>query len=370
MRYWELNRIRRYLGTGLSFLRSRLVTRKPFWLAHSATYACNSRCRTCTIWKMSRLAHRDMSTKRVFALLERAHAFGMRGYYLFGGEPLLRRDVPEILEHAKTLGFVTTINTNASLLEKKAESITNDLDFACVSIDYPDDHNDYIRGRRGAFREVIRGTKRLLELGKTRVTFVCTVSRLNLDKVEAMASLAQNLGVGISYNAVEPTWLSGYDTGRTESVVEENGLTDCELRDLYRELLKLKRRGYPLMESELVLRDYACRRPFKCHFPKIFVYVSPEGRIFPCTTRYGMAGANLDDISFEEYFSSRAYREPAKRMEKCNICVRTCVRMYAYSYSLHPLHMLGLAGSAPFRSFFSNHQGNRAEQWFQRELFE
>jgi len=310
-----------------------------------------------------------MITDKVFALLEQAHASGMRGYYLFGGEPLLRTDVAEILERAKQLGFVTILNTNASLLERKAESIAETLDMAFVSIDYPGDHNDYIRGRSGAFREVVRGTNRLLELGKTKVTFVCTVSRLNRDKVESMASLAQDLGVGISYNAVEPTWLSGYNRGRTHSVVEDYGLTDIELAGLYRELLKLKHRGYPLMESEQVLMDYASGRPFKCHFSRIFVYVSPEGEIFPCTTRYGMGTANLDDVSFDEYFSSESYRVPVRRMERCNICVRTCVRMYVYSYSLNPLHMLGLLSSASFRSLFSDRQGNERERHFQSELF-
>ncbi|MCP8311285.1 MAG: radical SAM protein, partial [Candidatus Methylarchaceae archaeon HK01M] len=151
------------------------------------------------------MSYKDMETEEVFKLLERAYDFGMRGYYLFGGEPLIVKDLFKILDFAKKKGFITTMNTNASLLKKKAESLSESLDFAFVSLDYPNNYHDYIRGRTGSFDEVVKGVRSLLELGKTRVTLVTTISKLNFDKIEAMAHFAADLGVGISYNAVEPT---------------------------------------------------------------------------------------------------------------------------------------------------------------------
>ncbi len=131
-----------YFNAFFSFLKSRLITRKPFFLAHSLTYACDSRCKTCTQWQMSKMIKKDLSTERVFELLEKAYDVGMRGYYAFGGEPLLRRDISEILEFAKKRGFLTTMNTNASLLEKKADSISDYLDFVFVSLDSADEYHD------------------------------------------------------------------------------------------------------------------------------------------------------------------------------------------------------------------------------------
>lgn len=264
---------------------------------------------------------------------------------VFGGEPLVRRDIGEIIEYAKHRGFVTTINTNGSLLPRKASALAEYLDFAFISLDYPKEYHDFIRGRRGSFQEVLKGIRLLLETGRTKVTLVSTISKLNLPQIEAMARFAQGLGVGLSYNAVEPTWTADYHD-RATSVVADYGLTEPEIRFFYAELLELKHQGYPLMESEWVLRDYAAQEPWVCHFPKIFVYVSPEGFVFPCTHTFHHPLVNLRETSFTEYFTSNVYRDHVKKAEHCNECLRTCVRMYTYTYALHPLHLLTLTTAA------------------------
>jgi MoaA/NifB/PqqE/SkfB family radical SAM enzyme len=337
--------VHRYVDFILAALRSTLVTRKPFFLAHSVTYACNSRCRTCSAWSMSPMAYKDLSTVEVYDLLSQAYQCGMRGYYLFGGEPLVRRDIGSIIECAKHQGFVTTINTNGSLLQQKASTLAEHLDFAFIFLDYPNEYHDYIRGRRGSFQEVLKGIRLLLEAGHTKVTLVTTISKLNLHQIEAMAQFAQQLGVGLSYNTVEPTWTATYH-GRATSVVDNYGLDEAELRYFYAKLLELKHRGYPLMESEWVLRDYAIQKPWVCHFPKVFVYVSPDGFIFPCTHTFDHPLVDLRDTSFTEYFASGIYRDHVKKAEHCNECLRTCVRMYTYTYALHPLHLLTLTTAA------------------------
>ena len=329
----------RFFDAFLSMLRSRLLTHKPFFLAHAITYACNSRCKTCTYWQMSPRAENDLSTEEVYELLDDAYDFGMRGYYLFGGEPLVRRDIEDVVEYAKKRGFLTTMNTNGSLLEAKAGSLGENLDFAFVSLDYFNEYNDFIRGRGGAFKEVVRGIERIREVGRTRITLVTTISRLNLDAIEPMAKLARDLGVGISYNAVEPTVQKSFEEGRTDSPVKDYGLNGEQLQTFYDTLLRLKGEGYPLMETGYALKHYAEGRSFTCHFPKIFVYVSPDRKVFNCTYDHTY---DLRKGSFKDYFSSTLYKEHAKKAEKCNICIRTCVRMYYYAYALKPLNFIDL----------------------------
>jgi len=326
----------------LSMLRSKLFTNKPFFLAHAITYGCNSKCRTCTYWQMSKRMKDDLSTEGVFKLLDEAYDFGMRGYYLFGGEPLIRKDIGEIVDYAKTKGFLTTMNSNASLLATKAESLRN-LDFIFVSLDYFNEYHDLIRGRKGSFNEVIRGIEKIRQVGNTRVTLVTTISTLNLDSVERMAKLARDLQVGISYNSVEPTVQSSFEEGRTSSPVHNIGLSRVQLQNLYARLLKLKQEEYPLMETESVLKHFVEGRRWTCQFPKMFVYVSPEKKVFNCTYDHTY---DLKQGSFNDYFSSRLYRNHVARAEKCNLCIRTCVRGYSYAYDLKPLNFINLVGDA------------------------
>ena len=340
----EISFKRRMLNLALAYFKSRFFTHYPFFLAHSVTFACNSRCKTCTMWKMTPLRYKDMPLDEVKKLIDEAYDIGMRGYYAFGGEPLVRRDIVEIIKYAYEKGFVTTVNTNGSLLYPLADDLSKYLDVAFVSLDFPGPYHDYIRGFPGNFERVVMGVKRLLEIGKTKVIFVATISKLNYGYIRDLAEFAERVGVGITYNAVEPT-LIDYNKVRTYEPVFNYGLTKEELRNFYKTLYELKLEGYPLMESEYVLKHYAEGKPFKCHFPKIFVYVSPDGYIFPCTFRYGLKNYNLREGSFKEYFESEAFKRHVKLSENCDVCVRTCIRMYSYTYELRLRHILNLVKS-------------------------
>ncbi len=333
--------VARYVGLFSSMVRSRFVTGRPFFLAHATTFGCNSHCQTCSYWKLTPRMKEDLPTAEVFSLLDEAYAAGMRGYYQFGGEPLIRKDVGTVIDYARAKGFYTAINTNGSMLAAKAEALGS-LDVAFVSLDYFDAYHDVIRGRPGNFDEVIRGIDRLRALTAAKVTLVTTISSLNPGAMERTAQLAKDLGVGIAFNSIEPT----LDFGLTDSDQSPNlkfQLSPEQLHQFYVTALRLKREGYPLMETEEVLEGYVADRPWKCEFPKMFVYVTPDKKIYSCDYRFGY---DLKTGSFEEYFSSEMFRSHVRSAEACNRCVRTCVRNYAYTYELRPRHLLHLAQNA------------------------
>ena len=343
--YEKLSNLKRYLGLGLSYWKSKHITHMPFFLAHSVTYGCNSKCKTCTMWMMARFKHRDWPLWKVKLLIDEAYDIGMRGYYAFGGEPTVRDDLPDIIHYAKKKGFVTTVNTNGSRLALMSDELSKSLDVAFVSLDYPGLYHDYIRTRKGNFKEVIEGIVRLIENRKTKVILVSTISKLNLEYMEDIALFAKHAGLGVSFNAVEPT-LVEYEKIRTYWPVYKYGLSKGELRYFYKKLLELKLKGYPLMESRMVLEDYAYGVPFKCHFPKIFVYITPDGKAFPCTYKYGLKIVDLEKTALYDYFHSDMFKKHVKLSENCDVCLRTCVRMYAYTYEFRLAHIIQLVLSS------------------------
>ncbi len=329
----------RYTDILLSMLKSRFFTHTPFFLAHAMTYGCNSRCLSCTYWKNISRMKEDLSTEEVFKLLDEAYDSGMRGYYMFGGEPLIRRDIGEIVDYAKKKGFVTVMNTNGSLLEQKANELNN-LDFAFVSVDYHNGYDDIIRGRSGTFGEVMRGIESMKDQSNTKMAFVTTISKLNFDTILPMAELARKLGLGISYNSIEQSMDFGLTTEET-SPNFDIGLTPEKLQEFYEILFNMKKQGYPLMETQLVLQDFVVGKRWKCHFPKMFVYVTPDKKIYNCDYKFHY---DLKNGSFGEYFESDLFRNYVKRSEGCNQCIRTCVRGYSYTYNMLPRQIYGLAG--------------------------
>lgn len=329
----------RYLDAFLSMLKSRAFTKKPFFLAHAMTFGCNSRCKSCTYWMNTPRMKEDLTTEGVFRLLDEAYDAGMRGYYMFGGEPLVRRDISEIVDYAKRKGFITVMNTNGSFLEKKAESLKS-LDFAFVSVDYYNEYDDFIRGRPGTFEEVMKGIAAVKKNGHTKVALVTTVSTLNWNAIEPMAQLASKLGVGISFNSIEQSMDFGLTTEET-TPNSEIGLPPEKLHEFYAKLQKIKYDGYPLMETDVVLEDFVSGKPWKCDFSKMFVYVTPDKQIYNCDYTYAY---DLRKGSFKEYFRSEGFKKYVKASESCNKCVRTCVRGYSYTYNMLPRQLAGLAG--------------------------
>jgi len=332
----------RYLKVAISGLKSRFITHSPICLAHSVTFACNCRCKMCTQWKMSKMVCKDMKTEEVFELIRKAYKAGMRVYYAWGGEPLLRRDLPQILKFAKKMGFITIVNTNGTQLKQMAKSIVDYTDSLVISLDSPDSLHDYIRGRNNAYREVVEGLEEVKKIGKCIIVLVATISKLNFDKIEDLAKFAMENNVFVTYNTVEPTLVTSYENERTYLPVEKYGLNKKELHEFYSKLLELKHKGCPLAETETVLQDYVDGKPFNCHFSEVFVYVSPDGVIIPCTYAYGLKPKSLKEISFKEYFSTQEFKGHVKNSANCKICLRTCVRMYAYSYMLNLRHMANL----------------------------
>ncbi len=332
------------VGAFASMVKSRVYTHRPFFLAHAVTFGCNSRCVMCTYWQLTPRMKEDLSTGEVCQLIDEAYDSGMRCYYAFGGEPLIRKDIGKIVDYARARGFLTTMNTNGSLLASKAESLRN-LDLAFVSLDYSNEYNDWIRGRHGSFADTLRGIERLREVGNTRVTIVTTIGSYNTDAMEPMARLAKRLRVGISFNAVELQYGTDGATGlpnmnRSDARL---ALSPAQLSAFYSNLVRLKKRGYPLLDTGYALTHFVEGRPWTCHFPKMFVYVSPDKKIYSCDYRYGY---DLRHGSFEEYFRSPQWQEHVQSAEACNRCVRTCVRGYSYAYEFRLRNLLQLAGDA------------------------
>jgi MoaA/NifB/PqqE/SkfB family radical SAM enzyme len=118
---------------------------KPILLHYYITTRCNARCSFCDIWKSPVLP--DASLPDVSVNLTAAHEAGCRFVDFTGGEPLLNRDLPQFLQHAKKLGYITSVTTNCLLFPERAGELAGlvDLLHFSVSADDPDTHDD-LRG--------------------------------------------------------------------------------------------------------------------------------------------------------------------------------------------------------------------------------
>jgi molybdenum cofactor biosynthesis enzyme MoaA len=86
------------------------------------TADCNLRCQGCRYGR-DFMAGSQLPWETVRDLLDDCKSLGIRNIRLYGGEPLLHRDIIRIVEHSSSLGLHTWLTTNGILLKKKADAL-------------------------------------------------------------------------------------------------------------------------------------------------------------------------------------------------------------------------------------------------------
>lgn len=282
------------------------VRRRPFVLSHGINGKCNMKCRFCEYWKKPCI---EMSTPEIFKMLEEAKAFGIGVYNAWTVEPLLREDLPEILEHAKSLGLVTSLVTNGRLLRQRAKELPN-LDYLSVSV-------DGIKGYKGLrgieLEEVLCGIKAAKEAGH-EILMNCVINGKNLDELEDLVMLAKTLGTWISFEPLHES------RGIDESVWNEIGIRDLpRYRSAVERLIVLKKKGLPIINSLTYLRMIKSLEPiFRCHASDIIFHVTSDGTIENCRVHQNSLG-NVKNGIEKVWRSTQNVRK--KTVQECKGCL-------------------------------------------------
>lgn len=153
---------------------------KPILCNYYVTYRCNAKCGFCDIWEQPSPMISMVDAERNLKDLRR---LGVRIVDFTGGEPLLHKQLPELLAVAKEMGFVTTVTSNGLLYPKRARDLAGLVDMLHFSIDSPraDEHN----ASRGVqcFDKLMESIELALELGE-QPDLLFTVTNENVHHLE------------------------------------------------------------------------------------------------------------------------------------------------------------------------------------------
>jgi MoaA/NifB/PqqE/SkfB family radical SAM enzyme len=314
------------LNVYANILKSRFLTQTPLALTHLVTSLCNCKCKTCDLWKKSSEYKNDLSKEEIFKMLKDAKRAGIINYTAWGGEPLLRKDLPEILQFAKEQKITTTVITNGFFLKERYNEILPFVDFLIVSIDSNDDLHDKMRGVRGLRERAIEGIK-LCKKTKTRIIINSVISNLNLDKAKGLLELSKELDVSITFEPMEI--IEGYN--------EQLRPTKEELKTVFSKIIKFKKAGYHVGNSLEYLENFSKQKKYVCHAPKFYITVDTRGNVLSCLKKNW---GNIKNKDLREIFRSREFKRFCKDVENCNKCDVSCVIETSLAYSLNPLFFL------------------------------
>ena len=313
----------------VSIVGRSLVPGKPHHAQWLVTRKCNYRCVGCNVWKEQ--DQRELSTEEMIKGLDILRKMGIMELVLSGGDPLLRDDIGEILDHASK-HFVTTVYDNGSMAAKKVDCLRN-VDFVAISIDSLDEaKNDAIKAVPGSLKAALNSVETLQKEG-IKVAVTPTISQKNLYEIVDITNYFTQKGV--------PVWycLYAYDTSmdskqlfRIGKANDEFIITDKQaMVDLCNKLIEMKKTNNKiLMTTKLLeaLRElFEGKRIWKCRALKNFLVVDHLGRIAGCHS-HNFAGSIFD---LPKDWNSPEFRKLREIYHDCSLCNYLCY----VAYSLH-----------------------------------
>jgi len=105
----------------------------PFYASYKITHKCTLRCSFCNVWMEDTP---DLSLDGVKKVIDNIANSSIAVVSFEGGDPLIRKDLGEILEYAYKKPFTLFFTTNGHLLDKRPmEEYGKNIDFLHISID-------------------------------------------------------------------------------------------------------------------------------------------------------------------------------------------------------------------------------------------
>lgn len=167
----------------------------PHLISWNLTRRCNLACGHCYLDAVQRKSecHDELSLPEVARVIDEIAEFASGAMLvLTGGEPLLRRDLDDIVEHAAGLGLMPVIGTNGILLDAARASRLRAAGAAGVGISLdsvtPGFH-DQLRGLTGAWAGALDGMRAARAAG-LGVLMQATLFEENRHQLAGFADLA------------------------------------------------------------------------------------------------------------------------------------------------------------------------------------
>jgi MoaA/NifB/PqqE/SkfB family radical SAM enzyme len=303
------------------------------------THRCNLRCLYCSSPYRNTP---ELGTTEWRAVIDELARLGCRRVGILGGEPLLRADVGELIDHVRARGMACVLTSNGLMVPRRIEELRG-LSTLVLSLDAPGPANDAQRGA-GVFAAVQRALA-AARAADIPVKLNAVMSARTAPHLDALLAFCEAHDLHVTVNVMRsgaPDLWHQAATLRAE---------DSAIRQLLERLAGLARDNPRLLFSEVTYRyamrwgDYARDRyeedelpatdprrrdgP-RCQAGRYYLSIDPDGSAYPCVATAGrITGGNVVTDGVEG-----AWRR--LHGHACVACYSPCLVEQNYILSLDP----------------------------------
>ena len=281
--------------------------RRPVLVHFEVTLRCNARCGFCDYWKTPAAA----KAHELASFADAARYFNPMLVTFTGGEPLLRRDLEEIVaavDRAIRLKYVTLITHGGMLSVERGRSLwAAGVNQFNISLDYLDGRHDAARGIPRLTEKIFAAVDGMRAAGIDNIRFNTVIKDDNFDQLMPIVRRAESMGCGVNFSVY-----TNAKNGNEAHLVR--GPQFAALDAVVGELLAFKRRRRGVITNsdyylEQIPRYVRGEMTEPCRSGIDTIHVDPTGHVRRCP-----------DFPTDFHWSEYARYEPVN----CNACYYAC----------------------------------------------
>jgi MoaA/NifB/PqqE/SkfB family radical SAM enzyme len=288
----------------------------PYMAEFDITYRCNCRCRMCQRWNDPR--PESMTVADYQRLATDFKQMAVHQISVAGGEPLVRKDVFDIISNFADADLSVNLCTNGMAVEKLASQIIRS-GATCITISLDGataDSHDRIRGVKGSYDQVVAGIHRILDAKRSWRPIVrvrMTVSSSNQGEIRSFIQKWQGVADDVLLQPVHHCGDSYY-----------TGMQPAELA-LRPDILSKQLHNTPLAGDKYMttlirsLKLKGVYPDFRCFAGVLMVRIDPWGDVYPCLEQHVKIGS-IKNRSFRDLWRSPEFNRVRDRLRSKRAC--------------------------------------------------
>lgn len=305
---------------------------KPRAISMMVNDVCNSRCQMCLIWEQKK--DHEITVEELRSVLNDRLFTKVRNVGVTGGEPTLRKDLPEIfrviaqrrprIEHASMI----TNAIRSKEVEERVLACANvcreyGIGFSVmVSLDGLGDVHDTVRGRAGNFTTAVACLEKFKAEGIT-VSFGCTITKSNVANVDELLDWAQEHSVYGRFRVAE-------FIDRLYNAPQKAFIRSFSELEQYHLGLFFYRAELEFESSSMVQKTYRSirgmlaegrRRSTGCPYHHDTVILTSRGELLYCSPKSPNLGNILEPGAASKVYFGNLSKRQEIREKHCDTCI-------------------------------------------------
>ena len=310
----------------------------PLYVQYYVTSRCNFRCQQCNVIYANADRH-ELNTEKAIETIENLGKLGTSVLLLTGGEPFIRKDLPELAKAAIDSGMHVRIQTNGLA---SVEELTRCVDYGVRDISISLDSlqpslQDFLNGNvDNSWHTTLNTISNVTRIfpSSSFAVFGCVISPFNFLQIPQIVKFATEIGWWVS---LVPAHKTDPDQPRSFSSFNEFlDFSNEQIESVFEvldQIKAMKKEGFNIYDSDQYIDDiknFVSKKPLTwrnrnsglCDAGSLYFAVLPDGTAAPCCDyRYERNIKVYEEDFLKEFHDSNLIKESKKIASNCSGCL-------------------------------------------------